>query len=486
MTISWRTDSDDPSVVLIGETSGQYDRNFTGISRRYIHYTGFGGYHHHVTLSGLKPATKYFYIAGSGPWPPSSAGLQGTDGWSSEHNFVTANPGLKTFNVSIVGDWGFGERSWVPSTMSLADQIRASSSSEKNCGYATKLSLDKMYPDIDFTWLLGDIAYADDAFITEEGSLFHFKYEAIYDAFMEWASELSAEKPLMVLPGNHETECHSPACIAQSALRGHLANFTAYQARWQMPSKESGGVLNMWYSFDYGNVHFISMNSETDFDNAPEQGAGAGIKNLLDGSTHVFDSGYFAPNGTYRQWLINDLKKAHANRAERPWIVAAGHRPALEGNGTVNTPSWSDLILDIMEEYEVDLYLAGHVHGYLRTKPGKGNTRKFPKAYVTTGGAGNVEMDICPKNWLNGAPVEFSNLTCQGYPEACPNPEAPRDVSDSAPYPGPWETFEDYGSGKGHYGTVMLRIHNDTHMTMDYILSESGEVADSVTVEWDH
>lgn len=36
-----------------------------------------------------------------------------------------------------------------------------------------------------------------------------------------------------------------------------------------MPSEETGGVMNMHYSFNFGNVHFISIDSETGFDNAP-------------------------------------------------------------------------------------------------------------------------------------------------------------------------------------------------------------------------
>ena len=32
-----------------------------------------------------------------------------------------------------------------------------------------------------------------------------------------------------------------------------------------MPSAQSGGVENFWYSWDYGMVHFIQFNTETDF-----------------------------------------------------------------------------------------------------------------------------------------------------------------------------------------------------------------------------
>ena len=36
-----------------------------------------------------------------------------------------------------------------------------------------------------------------------------------------------------------------------------------------MPSRESFGSKNMWYSFNYGPVHFVNINTETDFPSAP-------------------------------------------------------------------------------------------------------------------------------------------------------------------------------------------------------------------------
>jgi hypothetical protein len=47
-------------------------------------------------------------------------------------------------------------------------------------------------------------------------------------------------------------------------------NFTAYLHRFRMPFAESGAVNNMWHSFDYGLVHFVSISTETDFPGAPE------------------------------------------------------------------------------------------------------------------------------------------------------------------------------------------------------------------------
>ena len=112
--------------------------------------------------------------------------------------------------------------------------------------------------------------YADDSF-THYGCYTKFCYEKVYDEYMVAAAEHWTTKvPYMTTPGNHEAECHSPACLFSKERRENLSNFTAYNERFKMPSAESGGVLNMHYSFNYRNVHFISIDTETGYPDAPE------------------------------------------------------------------------------------------------------------------------------------------------------------------------------------------------------------------------
>jgi acid phosphatase type 7 len=82
-----------------------------------------------------------------------------------------------------------------------------------------------------------------------------------------------------------------------------------------MPSAESYGLGNMWYSFDHGMVHFIQFNTETDYPNAADEPGGEGAEN----------AGPFAPNGTQLAWLEADLKSV--DRSKTPWIIVGGHRP---------------------------------------------------------------------------------------------------------------------------------------------------------------
>lgn len=150
------------------------------------------------------------------------------------------------------------------------------------------------------------------------------RYENTYNGWMTWMQNLSSTRPFMVSVGNHESECHSAVCLAEKEKGQALRNFTAYNKRWAMPSASSGGVLNMWYSFNYGPVHFVGLNTETDFPGAGEEHTGdSGNKNL--------PAGGFGRSGEYLDWLARDLAAAAspANRTARPWIIACGHRPGM-------------------------------------------------------------------------------------------------------------------------------------------------------------
>ncbi|KAF1315179.1 Calcineurin-like phosphoesterase, partial [Globisporangium splendens] len=165
-----------------------------------------------------------------------------------------------------------------------------------------------------------------------------------------------------------------------------------------MPSTESGGVKNMWYSFDYASLHFTSISSETDFPDAPENSFMG--ENL---------NGHF---GNQLQWLEADLKAANANRDAVPWLIVGMHRAmytlnAVDGDG--NPTGVSSALQRAFEalflRYKVDVVVAGHVHAYERHFPiakGKkiadgvssdGKTYTAPKApvYLVTGAAGNSE-----------------------------------------------------------------------------------------------
>lgn len=116
-----------------------------------------------------------------------------------------------------------------------------------------------------------------------------------------------------------------------------------------LPSKgESGGVPSgseLYYAFDYGNIHFVALYSGRD-------GLAAGHPQL--------------------EWLERDLE---ASRAE--WTIAFLHN-APYGTGEHDSDVEQESInvrrnaLPILERHGVDLVLAGHSHYYQRSLPIRG------------------------------------------------------------------------------------------------------------------
>ena len=124
-------------------------------------------------------------------------------------------------------------------------------------------------------------------------------------------------------------------------------------------------------------MHFVSIDTSTDFEDAPE-----GEK----GDSGIFPAGHFAPDGTYLQWLEEDLKNAFEDPNIK-WIFAGGHRPLSGFN--------SDDVVAMFEKYGVALYFAGHSHSYSRyDKSQYGGVTTA----ITVGGAGCDEMYFSDTN----------------------------------------------------------------------------------------
>jgi hypothetical protein len=255
--------------------------------------------------------------------------------------------------MSIFGDMGYEDSTLRPMALH-------SEGLEKNwTATHSRRTLEalKNQHRIDAVWHLGDIGYVDDAF-GHKGKVLRFGYEDTYNGYMNWMQNISATMPYMVSVGNHESECHSPNCIFNPWHGKPLSNFSAYNARWHMPAEESNARAgqNMWYSFDKGPAHFISLDTETDF-------PGAGESKTGDSHVPWFKAGSFGKAGEYMAWLEADLKKASDARkvgSGRAWIIAGGHRP------------YSEIVHccgDLFDKYGADLYFAGHAHRYSRSLP---------------------------------------------------------------------------------------------------------------------
>jgi len=348
MIVTFRIDGASEAKVCWGS---QGILNNTATIRRKVSY--WSGTYCSALLSPLEAKKRYSYAIANNEKSCADAVYL-----STIRHFSAPPTQEDEVNVIIFGDLGYGE-----------------------IGHAveSRRLLETLKKDADAVIHAGDISYADDSFWSRPGEWRHFSYEKVYDQWMNWMENVTDQLPYMVAVGNHESECHSPACTISPKKRHRLGNFSAYNARWHMPSTESGGVLSMWYSFNLGAAHFVSINTETDFKGAP-------LEHYGDCKECMIPAGSFGRMGEYLEWLEQDLKKANENRNERPWIIAYGHRPVYLTNGS-SEPSRKHFE-DIFRRYKVDAYISGHKHIYSRLKPKDDDVH-----YFVVGCAGSDERD---------------------------------------------------------------------------------------------
>jgi PKD repeat protein len=259
------------------------------------------GTDHVVTLSSLTPDTHYFYSVGS-----TTAVVAGGD---ADHFFRTAPvPGTRRpIRVWVLGDSG------------TADANAA----------AVAAAYDA-YPDQRHTdvWLmLGDNAYPNGTDDQYQAALFD-----MYPGFL-------IQSVLWPTFGNHD------AVSAQSLPDPPHG---PYYDMFTLPTgAEAGGESSgteAYYSFDFGNIHFVCLNS------------------------HDVDR---TSGGAMLTWLEWDLMNT-----TQDWIVAFFHHPPYS-KGSHDSDNVADSggrlfdmrenALPILEDWGVDLVLTGHSHSYERS-----------------------------------------------------------------------------------------------------------------------
>eukprot|EP01096_Ripella_sp_DP13-Kostka_P007504 TRINITY_DN2732_c0_g1_i2.p1 TRINITY_DN2732_c0_g1~~TRINITY_DN2732_c0_g1_i2.p1 ORF type:complete len:446 (-),score=161.00 TRINITY_DN2732_c0_g1_i2:59-1396(-) len=337
--VVWHTSLPTPDqTVWYGTSSSNLNLVATGSSFSVI---ASSGYENTVKLTGLTPSTKYYFQVGS-----KQTGIGQT--WS----FVTAPPTGKyvPFTVAMYGDMGVTE------SVHTVNQINALVSSKKT---------------VDWVYHVGDIGYGDDYAAD--------LYDVMWNMWFEYLQPSMGAAQYMVCPGNHEYSCEHSDCNPYSQ------NFTFYNAKFKMPSVESGSpsTSSMFFSFDYSNTHFVSISTETDYPGAP----------------------YNPVFGDQLTWLDQDLQKARQNPNTK-WIVVVGHRPIYSSHGDQSDGSFpieyaskiQSAFEDTFYKYHVDLFVVGHVHSYERTYPvykdlnieKSYNNPKYT-TYIVVGCAGNKE-----------------------------------------------------------------------------------------------
>lgn len=250
---------------------------------------------HEVTLTGLTPNTTYFYSVGSA--------FDTLAGGDAAHTFTTPPVAGTAPNTRIwvLGDAGTG------------------TSSQTNVRDAFYTWTGARDPNLVLE--LGDNAYNSGL-----DSEFQTKVFDIYGSLMK-------RVPFWSCLGNHETN-------QATAFVETYPYFSVYT----LPKNgECGGVpsgTEHYHSFDYGNIHFINLDSMTASRSA---------------------------TGAMAAWLTNDLAST-----TRTWIICFFHHPPYT-KGSHNSDTETELmemranILPILEAGGVDLVLSGHSHCYERS-----------------------------------------------------------------------------------------------------------------------
>jgi hypothetical protein len=249
---------------------------------------------HQILLNGLSANAKYFYAVGS-----TSDNLSG----DTNYFFTTApEPGTaKPTRIWVIGDAGRKDSN----QQAVRDAYYAFTGSRET----------------DLWLMLGDNAY-------DNGTDAEYQ-AAVFDMY----SVLLRKSVLWSALGNHET--------AQSTA---FNDSYPYFSLFTFPTNSvAGGMASgteHYYSFDYGNIHFICLDSMT---------------------------ASRATNGAMATWLRADL-----NSTTNRWIIAFWHHPPYT-KGSHNSDTETPLIemrqnfLPILEEGGVDLVLTGHSHSYERS-----------------------------------------------------------------------------------------------------------------------
>ncbi|KAJ5378112.1 uncharacterized protein N7496_005521 [Penicillium cataractarum] len=342
----------------------------------------------YAVLTGLTPATTYYYKIVSG-------------NSSVDHLLSPRTPGDKTaFSMDVVIDLGvYGKDGYTTSKRDTAPVI------EPELNHTTIGALARTVDDYEIVIHPGDFAYADDWYLKFSNLLDGKEaYQAILEQFYDQLAPVAGRKLYMASPGNHEADCSEIPYLLDLCPEGQK-NFTDFMHRFEntMPKPFASSSSNttaqslaaqarslanppFWYSFEYGMAHIVMINTETDFPDAPDG---------TDGSAKL-NSGPFGKTNQQTDFLKADL--ASVDRTVTPWVIVAGHRPWYSTGTNNDCSSCQAAFEDIFYKYGVDLGVFGHVHNSQRFAPvyngtADANGMNDPKApmYIVAGGAGNIE-----------------------------------------------------------------------------------------------
>jgi hypothetical protein len=380
--VRWRTNVATDSQVRFGLTQGALTSAVTD---------NVSTTEHAVRIGGLASDAKYYYQVGS-----TVAALSGND--ASTYFYTNPSSGaVRPYRFWVIGDAGTGN---VQQT-NVRNAFSAFNGTTRT----------------DAWLMLGDNAYEAGTDAEYQSNVYNV-YSPTFRNVVLW--------PAL---GNHDT---AQATDPPASL--------PYFQMFSLPTNaEAGGFpsgTEKYYSFDYGNVHFIALDSMTSSRSA---------------------------TGAMANWLRSDL----AQNTKR-WTIAYWHHPPYSF-GTHNSDTEIELaemranITPILENGGVDLVLAGHSHSYERSflidgHYGTSTTFTSGMKLDATGGP-YTKAGVNNHEGTVYIVAGVSGRTGSLLPQA--------------PYPAMY-------SSRTEAGSLVLDVNGDQLMAR--FLTETGAVADTVTI----
>jgi acid phosphatase type 7 len=266
-------------------------------------------YQYQADITGLSPGNSYSY----------SVGVDGQELASGPSQFSFTTPAPGKFSFLSFGDSGADS----PEQIALIQLMAAE-------------------PGIAKVIHVGDVAYESGTF-----AQFEMNYFALY-------APLMSRLPFFTTPGNHDYETNNAAPY----LSGNAAPVS------NVPAQQVG----RYYSFDWGDAHFVSLDS-----------------NLLP----------TAAASQMLQWLDSDL-----GASEKFWKIVFLHHPPYPTGTHLDDPICAlsqQNVTPIVERHGVQLVLSGHEHAYERTWPladGQVISSGASTIYVITAGGGQAMEQV--------------------------------------------------------------------------------------------
>ncbi len=369
IVIKWRTDVPTNSKVQYGTSLSNLDMVAT---------SNGSNTEHTITLTNLTPSTTYYYAVGN-----STSQLTTP---SESYRFKTNPiPGIAVpTRVWAIGDFGKGN----------AEQVAVKNS---------YMQYDDSSKTDVWIWL-GDNVYNDGTDAEYQQKLFQLNgFSNVFNWLPFWPS-----------PGNHDYN----TVWEESAFFGipySNIDFEDHQGPYfemvHVPTQaEAGGYpsqYELFYSFDYGDVHFLSLNSE------------------------VYDfTQTFSGINQMKQWIEQDLMQN-----TRTFTIAYFHQPPYsKGSHDSDAPeelvmkAMRERVIPLLEEYDIDLVICGHSHVFERSKlihGHYGNSFSFePTTMLKDSTNGNfAQGNAYRKDGLNSTPDGTVYVVCgnSGSREAAPS-----------------------------------------------------------------